>query len=444
MDGRAAVGRAAPETVIDSGPPAGTASRDAGFAFSANEDGSTFECSLDGGTFAACVSPQVYLGLALGEHRFEVRATDAAGNTDASPAVRQWSIVPPPDVTAPETTIDSGPDASTTSTSAVFAFSANELGTRFECSLDGAAFTDCGSPAAYTGLALGAHRFEVRATDAAGNVDASPAFLEWTVVAPPDVTAPETTIGSGPPAVTTSTSALLTFTANELGARFECALDGAPYAPCASPQAYAGLALGAHRFEVRATDAAGNTDASSAVHAWRIDPPSVACPSLTLVSSADSWLDQNSAANNFGGDSILKVRSKGPRDNFRALVQFALPPGIPQGCRVGSASLRLFAASATAGRELQALRVATGWSESGVTWNAQPGTAGAPATTASGVGARVWDVTAQVQAMYDSAALHGLLIRDAAENADAEQSFHSREKGESAPVLTVVFAPAGG
>ena len=135
---------------------------------------------------------------------------------------------------------------------------------------------------------------------------------------------------------------------------------------------------------------------------------------------------------------------KGPRDNFRALVRFALPAAIPQGCRVGSASLRLFAASATPGRVLHALRVATGWSESLVTWNTQPQTTGAPAATASGVGARLWDVTAQVQAMYDSTALHGFLIRDAAENGDAEQSFHSREKGESPPELTVVFAPAGG
>ena len=126
------------------------------------------------------------------------------------------------------------------------------------------------------------------------------------------------------------------------------------------------------------------------------------------------------------------------------LVRFALPAAIPEGCRVGSASLRLFAASATQGRVLHASQVATAWSESAVTWNTQPQTAGAPAATASGAGTRVWDVTAQVQAMYDSAALHGFLIRDAAENGDAEQSFHSREKGESAPVLTVVFAPAGG
>jgi hypothetical protein len=39
---------------------------------------------------------------------------------------------------------------------------------------------------------------------------------------------------------------------------------------------------------------------------------------------------------------------------------------------------------------------------------------------------------------------HGFLIRDAAEGQDAEQQFHSREKGENAPQLVVRFAPTAG
>ena len=44
--------------------------------------------------------------------------------------------------------------------------------------------------------------------------------------------------------------------------------------------------------------------------------------------------------------------------------------------------------------------------------------------------------------MLASGVNHGFLIRDAAEGQDAEQQFHSREKGESPPQLIVTYAPA--
>ena len=76
-----------------------------------------------------------------------------------------------------------------------------------------AAWTDCDSPQSYSGLAVADHTFSVRATDAAGNVDASPATRSWTVEATPppppppgDTTPPQTSIGSGPSGDTTQTS----------------------------------------------------------------------------------------------------------------------------------------------------------------------------------------------------------------------------------------------
>ena len=94
-----------------------TASTTAEFTFSADES-ATFECALDGGAFGPCSSPAEYSGLAEGEHRFQVRATDRAGNTDATPASYAWTIEPPRDVIAPDTSIDSGPAALTSSTTA--------------------------------------------------------------------------------------------------------------------------------------------------------------------------------------------------------------------------------------------------------------------------------------------------------------------------------------
>ncbi|HXF61439.1 MAG TPA: hypothetical protein VNK95_07470 [Caldilineaceae bacterium] len=99
----------------------------------------------------------------------------------------------PTDTSAPETTIDSGPELSTTSTDAAFTFSANEPGSTFECSLDGAAFAPCTSPVTLADLGLGAHTFQVRATDPAGNGDDTPASYTWTITPPAEPTTPDIT-----------------------------------------------------------------------------------------------------------------------------------------------------------------------------------------------------------------------------------------------------------
>ena len=80
-----------PETTIASGPSEGSTvtSSNVSFAFSSSESGSSFECSLDGSAFGSCSSPKSYSNLTDGSHTFSVRATDAARNTDATPASRE-------------------------------------------------------------------------------------------------------------------------------------------------------------------------------------------------------------------------------------------------------------------------------------------------------------------------------------------------------------------
>ena len=97
----------APNTILDDTGPSGTVnSASATFDFSATEDGSTFECRLDGAAFSACDSGIEYTNLSEGSHTPEVRAKDGAGNADASPATRTWTVdtTVPVDTTAPTVT----------------------------------------------------------------------------------------------------------------------------------------------------------------------------------------------------------------------------------------------------------------------------------------------------------------------------------------------------
>lgn len=85
----------APDTTIDSQNPATTptmsTTMDLTFS-SPDADIDYFECSLDSATFTTCTSPQSYNSLSDGEHTFEVRAVDTAGNADATPASYTWVV----------------------------------------------------------------------------------------------------------------------------------------------------------------------------------------------------------------------------------------------------------------------------------------------------------------------------------------------------------------
>jgi hypothetical protein len=162
----------------------------------------------------------------------------------------------------PDTTITASPAATITAASASFTFTATPAaGAAFRCSLDGAAFATCMSPRNYTGLALGAHTFEVRGANLAG-ADATPASTTFTVLVP------ETSITANPGAATAGSTATFSFAATpSAGPSFECALDNPAFAACTSPKTYTGITVGSHTFRVRAVASAG-TDATPASHTW--------------------------------------------------------------------------------------------------------------------------------------------------------------------------------
>jgi hypothetical protein len=83
---------AGPDTMIVSGPPGVTTNASPTFAFASPVPGVAFQCSLDDGAFAACASPFTAPPLAAGDHAFAVRAVDAAGNADPTPATDAFQV----------------------------------------------------------------------------------------------------------------------------------------------------------------------------------------------------------------------------------------------------------------------------------------------------------------------------------------------------------------
>ncbi|HET7443880.1 MAG TPA: hypothetical protein VFJ57_04410 [Solirubrobacterales bacterium] len=288
-------------TTIDSQPSNPSTDIAPSFTFSGTDPGGSgvagFECKLDGGSFGLCASPKALSGLGDGEHSFEVRARDGVGNVDATPATYAWtvdsSIPDPPDLTA----TDPGSPAND---NAPLVIGSAEEGTTVSLFASG----DCtGTPITTTATPaeLGAG-IEVSVAD-----DAVTEFSA-TATSPPlgtsacslpltyreDSTAPTAEIGDPTPSdPSKSSSASFVFGGDDGDgsgvAGFECSLDAGEFSACASPAGFSGLADGAHVFEVRAIDAAGNTDPDPASFSWRIDtsvPPQVQAAAQPLLQTA--------------------------------------------------------------------------------------------------------------------------------------------------------------
>jgi len=253
----------APVTTITDQPDAQTTDTSPSFSFVADDSEATFECRMDGAPFASCASPYASDQLAPGDHAFEVRATDVAGNVEPSPASYAFTVVAP-DTGAPETTIVEHPSALTNDTTPTFRFISDQSGATFRCSVDAAPFADCGSPYTTSELAEGTHTFDVAAVDAAGNVDPTPDSFVVTI----DVTSPVTSI-VGPRRATRSNARFI-FNFSENVESVWCSVDGTGFSECRTPYSGRALRPGRHVLRVRAVDAAGNVEAPDAVKRFTI------------------------------------------------------------------------------------------------------------------------------------------------------------------------------
>jgi DNA-binding beta-propeller fold protein YncE len=80
-----------PDTTITGGST-GKVTPDVSFTFNASEDGVSYECALDAGSYSSCTSPKTYEGLSEGSHTFKVRAV-GPGGADPTPAERTVTVV---------------------------------------------------------------------------------------------------------------------------------------------------------------------------------------------------------------------------------------------------------------------------------------------------------------------------------------------------------------
>ena len=259
----------APDVTFTAGPTGTTSLVSPQFAFTSSDPDASFACALHGPGLTAslepCASPRTLGPLADGAYTFTVRATDPAGNSTT--ATRSFTVAG-----APDTTINTGPSGLTPNTAPQFTFSASKAGSTFECRLDRpggvGSYAACTSPRAYTTTVNGSYTFSVRATHS-GSIDATPATRSFTV----DTVAPETTITAGPAGITNSTAPSFSFAA-PAGSTFACKLDtpagSGSYAACTSPRTYTTTVNGRHRFSVRATDPAGNTDPTPATRSFTV------------------------------------------------------------------------------------------------------------------------------------------------------------------------------
>lgn len=130
-------------------------------------------------------------------------------------------------------------------------------------------------------------RYTIVVTDVAGNTATT--VLEVQLPEGVNVnTPPATEIVSGPTPVTSSTTAVFAFTGTDeqdapADLRYECSLDGAPFAPCTATTTYNGLADGEHTLLVRAVDTGDLEDPEPVEISWLVDTIDPVVPVSDIV-----------------------------------------------------------------------------------------------------------------------------------------------------------------
>ncbi|GGG15360.1 Ig-like domain-containing protein [Pontibacter amylolyticus] len=274
-----------PETTITRKPTEISKEKSATFEFASNKSPVYFEVSLNGGAYEAVSNPYTLSNLADGRYTLSVRAVDAGGRKDATPATYTWTIItePPTPPTFTAVTEDRGPVNNDRVTSDNTIRLAGKAQNGVEVTVSEAERGVLGKVKANdsgdwifnhegTVLPAGVYRFTAVATDIAGNESKVSSTFTVTI----DLTRPDVTISSDAKApVTKAFPVQLKFTEEVYGlAAADIAVTGATLSdlkevdkstytatitPPANGQGTVTIILAADK----ATDMAGNANTAS-------------------------------------------------------------------------------------------------------------------------------------------------------------------------------------
>jgi Domain of unknown function (DUF4842)/Bacterial Ig-like domain len=282
-------------------------------------------CVLPGQSAAVpCDGVYSQSGLADGNYLVQLLASDKAGNISA-PTMQKFMI----DTTPPTVVLNSTPASLTASTTAIFGFvgSDNLSGIAgYFCSVDKAMpYLPCVSGQSFTGLSQGPHNFAVHAVDNAGNTSLD-ATYNWTI----DSSVPTVQFTTTPKSITNSLVATFGFTGQDDKGNaltvFQCRLNNAAFASCASPDLPTGIVAGTNTFGIRGQDVEGVYSAELD-YTWLVD---VTPPVVTILTGPSPLTNMTTAnftfsATDTGGSGV-------------ATVSCSLDGGAPTNCATMSES----------------------------------------------------------------------------------------------------------
>jgi signal peptidase I len=188
---------------------------------------------------------------------------------------------------------------------------------------------------------------------------------------------------------------------------------------------------------------AGNT--ANPGNAWASATCSSGTATLSTANGStvvDTYVDSQNPTTNYATNASLFVRAT-TGQNRRTFVRFSPLPTIPAGCSFKTATLSLNVTARPASAVTYNVdNVATAWTDTAVTWNAQPAPTGSAVAVAQprATGRVNWDVSTLVAAQYGSSALqNGFLVKDPNENTGTISTTYSSNQAAAAnrPTLTI-------